>query len=101
MEAQTRCHCGFKCERPPKGTKQSPDVRRKGVGRANRTTPKLFEDMLKVNFSDGERNIFDVESHDVSMWGRSVLRHPGGLPVPEQGWRPSDIISLPCTETSG
>jgi hypothetical protein len=84
-----------------KARNRSPDVRRKGVGRANRTTPKLFEDMLKVNFSDGERNIFGVESHDVSRWGRSVLRHPGGLPVPEQGWRPSDIISLPCTETSG
>jgi hypothetical protein len=51
MEALTRYHCGFKCGRPPKGAKQSPDVRRKGVGRANLTAPKLFEDMLKVNFS--------------------------------------------------
>jgi hypothetical protein len=48
MEVQTRCLCGFKCERPPKGTKQSPDVRRKGVGGANLTAPKLFEDMLTV-----------------------------------------------------
>jgi hypothetical protein len=51
MEAQTRCHCGFKCERPPKGTKQSPDVRRKGVG-ANLTAPKLFEDMLTVTVNE-------------------------------------------------
>ena len=81
MEAQTRCHCGFKYERPPKGAKQSPDVRRKGVGRANLTAPKLFEDMLKVNYSDGERNMFDAESHDVCRWGRRLFRHLGGLPV--------------------
>ena len=54
-----------------KARNRSPDVRRKGVGRANRTAPKLFEDMLKVNFSDGERNIFDVESDDVCRWGRA------------------------------
>ena len=29
------------------------------------TAPKLFEDMLKVSFSDGERNISNVEFHGV------------------------------------
>jgi hypothetical protein len=28
-----------------------------------RDTPKLFKDMAKVSFSDGERNIFNVEFH--------------------------------------
>jgi hypothetical protein len=60
METLTRYHCGFQRARPPEG-----------VDRANLTAPKLFEDMLKVNFSDGERNIFDVESHDVCSWGRA------------------------------
>jgi hypothetical protein len=27
--------------------------------------PKLFEDMLEVSFSDGERNISNVEFHSV------------------------------------
>ena len=52
MESLIRCHCGFPRERAPKGAKQSPDVRRKGVGRANLTATKLFENMPKVNFSD-------------------------------------------------
>ena len=31
----------------------------------------LFEDMLKVNFSDCERNISNVGSHGVHRWGRA------------------------------
>jgi hypothetical protein len=30
-----------------------------------RDAPKLFEDMLKVSFSDGERNISNIEFHGV------------------------------------
>jgi hypothetical protein len=94
MEAQTRCHCGSRRERPPKGTKQSPDVRRKGVG----GKPHCSKIVRRYADRDGERNIFDVESQNVCRWaslGRvETSRRIAGAILATSGRGPNRCLCL-------